>query len=62
MITKAYVVTKEQAEFLEKLAEREDRSVSWIVRQIIDREMIYRADNDIIKKLTRERDEATKLD
>lgn len=39
MITKAYVVTEKQAEFLEKLAEQEDRSVSWIIRQIIQDEM-----------------------
>lgn len=39
MITKAYVVTEEQVAFLEELAAKEDRSVSWIVRQIIQDEM-----------------------
>lgn len=39
MITKAYVVTEEQVAFLEELSAREDRSVSWIVRRIIEDEM-----------------------
>jgi hypothetical protein len=37
--TKAFVLTNEIVEFLEERAAAEDRSVSWIVRQILEKEM-----------------------
>ena len=38
--TGAFVLTEEIVEFLKELAAKEDRSVSWIVRQILEREMV----------------------
>lgn len=37
--TKAFVLTEEIVVFLEQQAAKEDRSVSWIVRQILEQEI-----------------------
>jgi len=37
--TKAFVLTDEIVKFLKERAAEEDRSVSWIVRSILEREM-----------------------